>query len=481
MHPRSERDFLTLYQALQQWHEVETTKIKHAYPIRDDPERKEKFQELLLQETRFLQDIDRLHMVASEENRKDSIQRLLIRMSDPRQWHGSDGRGNVHMDTRPNQRARQLMRLYNALIESETTDETRLELLLNVRYTIEEYAQTTNYAAPKELLVLIEREKDLISRARRPELMQGLRQRIASLFLEFIKIPDFNPEAAKHSKLPYIRDTYLQNQRIQPKDGGITFSTTRTVKVDYRFCPSCAQYKNSASFLSSRHCQECDLTSNIAVRRSNEREIDGMADWMATDEMHKTKRLSKIYAQLKQAILAATDYPNEQSRQKALEMVDTTFAHHCVSIPLTQLSTKQLRYLCEVVWKGQSAISRFHRPTEGQKLSNAVGIPFVQGSEQNRFIDYGQLMMTRWDPLQPLTPWNCILLDKSEVKSHDHHTLALFLKQLKENLELIRSKSCSNEDLESIPGAIGPAQLYSPSFVLAVQSKHVMARQRFNE
>ena len=44
----------------------------------------------------------------------------------------------------------------------------------------------------REIVELVDREADLLNRGRSPKTMEGLRQRISSLFLAFIETPEFN-------------------------------------------------------------------------------------------------------------------------------------------------------------------------------------------------------------------------------------------------------------------------------------------------
>ena len=53
----------------------------------------------------------------------------------------------------------------------------------------------------REIIELIDREADLIMRGVSNTNLEGLRQRIATLFLEYCKNPMFNPEIARHLKV----------------------------------------------------------------------------------------------------------------------------------------------------------------------------------------------------------------------------------------------------------------------------------------
>jgi IQ and ubiquitin-like domain-containing protein len=87
------------------------------------------------------------------------------------------------------------------------------------------------------------------------------------------------------------------------------------------------------------------------------------------------------------------------------------------------LQESDLRYLIDVVWNRKSVIS---------------GV---------RNVD--QLILTRWDPKQELSPWNCILMTKSEAATHD----------------------CQ----------LDPDALYSVEFRQRIFQKHVSSRQHFGQ
>ena len=54
----------------------------------------------------------------------------------------------------------------------------------------------------RDVVELIDREADMLNRGRSETSLQGLRKRLANLFLQFIETPEFNPEAARFQKVP---------------------------------------------------------------------------------------------------------------------------------------------------------------------------------------------------------------------------------------------------------------------------------------
>lgn len=53
----------------------------------------------------------------------------------------------------------------------------------------------------RDIVDLIDREVDLMTRGVKAARLEGLRKRISTLFLQYIKIPAFNPEVAKLLKV----------------------------------------------------------------------------------------------------------------------------------------------------------------------------------------------------------------------------------------------------------------------------------------
>lgn len=53
----------------------------------------------------------------------------------------------------------------------------------------------------RDIMDLIDREVDLVTRGVKAASLEGLRKRISTLFLQYVKTPAFNPEVAKHLKV----------------------------------------------------------------------------------------------------------------------------------------------------------------------------------------------------------------------------------------------------------------------------------------
>ena len=149
-------------------------------------------EELLYKETKLLQTIDRLQLVAQDVQRERRVDAQLRDMSAPKTWNLTNG-DVVEVHTPFTIRAHELMHLYQGLTLPKPTTPERLDVLLHVKYTVKEF----DCSLTREIVQLIDREADLLNRGRSAKTLDGLRKRLANLFLAFIETPEFNPEAVR--------------------------------------------------------------------------------------------------------------------------------------------------------------------------------------------------------------------------------------------------------------------------------------------
>ena len=191
MRPKKKSDFKILHEELETWNTQETMKIKQS--SMDKEEKQKALQKLLFKETKLLQTIDRLKVLAQKENTEDNVNKMLSKMSKPKRWNLKDGHV-IEVHTPYTTRAIELQQLYFGLQVPILTTEERLDVLLHVKWTVKEF----DCNLTREIVDLIDREADLLSRGRNPKTLTGLRRRISHLFLTFIETPEFNPEVAKY-------------------------------------------------------------------------------------------------------------------------------------------------------------------------------------------------------------------------------------------------------------------------------------------
>lgn len=178
MHPKTRKDFTILYNELEAWRLNETKKIKAAVNMNAE-EKKLALLQLLNKETKILQQIDRLKIVAAGKNKTEKIQNFLKAMSDPKLWKRTDER-YTEVHTPFSTRAKELMDLYNGLRLPFLSTDERLDVLLHTKWTVKEF----DCNLTREIVDLIDREADMLNRGRSEDSsLEGLRKRLSNLFL----------------------------------------------------------------------------------------------------------------------------------------------------------------------------------------------------------------------------------------------------------------------------------------------------------
>ncbi|XP_005402382.1 PREDICTED: IQ and ubiquitin-like domain-containing protein [Chinchilla lanigera] len=244
--PKTSEDFELLYNALELWRQEELTRINQCLT---GAERKAALCELLEKETQIIASIGRHRYIACTENQEEVIQAFMDKCSSPKVWRRSDGK-IVEMATQFTVRARELQNIYKCIKLQNISQDERLDILLTLKHTVKEH----ECELTQEILELIDREVDLMMRGVKPENLEGLRKRIATLFFHYIKTPLFNPEAARYLKVP--QDPLKFYKKIY-------------------FCRSCQLYLPSTEFAvtsTARHifkCRQCVSLENEAQRRES--------------------------------------------------------------------------------------------------------------------------------------------------------------------------------------------------------------------
>ncbi|XP_061898951.1 IQ and ubiquitin-like domain-containing protein isoform X1 [Entelurus aequoreus] len=292
--PQKREDLNLLYHALEKWrsdkeHQINTT-------LRGS-ERKAALCSLLEQETQYIATIGRHGIAIRSNNYNKAVRKFLDKSSTPHQWRAADGR-LIEMDTPDTIRARELGDLYDCVAMSPISQEQRLDILLCLKQTVEEHpCQLT-----RDIVELLHREEDLMRRQVKSTNLEGLRKRLSTLFLQFIRTPGFNPEVAKHLKVP---------------------KSPSMLKNDVFLCHGCQRYLCSSQFRScakahlGRRCLDCTRLRNIAGSRD---------DFSCYKNMLKRLRDSELVL-------------NKDN-----------------TIPFL-LQVEDLQYLVEVIWGARSALS----------------------------------------------------------------------------------------------------------------------------
>eukprot|EP00794_Sanderia_malayensis_P007339 gene7339-8159_t len=294
MNPKSKEDFDLLYAALERWRREEIEKINE---VHSGPERKAALVGLLEQESYLIASIERHRIKANNENKEKGIKQFLDKAASPKKWKTYDGT-MMEVDTPYTLRAQELRDLYNSLQMKYLTQEERLDVLLTLKHTVKEHECKLTH----EISELIDRETELLMRGVKESNLEGLRQRISTLYIQFCKIPLFNPEAARLLKVPQDPSTLRKN---------------------VYFCPSCTSYLPSSDFpLASNskivgRCRRCAKLDNDA-------------------------RLRQDFSKFSEMLLTLRRQEEEYNDGSKIAFI---------------IQDADLRYLVENIWNGQSSLS----------------------------------------------------------------------------------------------------------------------------
>ncbi|NWQ87851.1 IQUB protein, partial [Burhinus bistriatus] len=244
LNPKTKDDFELLYNALELWRQEETERINRTLT---GAERKAAFCGILEKEAQLIASIGRHKLNADEENQQKAILRFLDKCAQPKRWKAYDGKV-TEMDTQYTLRARELFEIYRSVSMNDIPKDERIDVLLTLRRTVKEHECKLTW----EIVELIDREVDLMSREVKECNLGGLRKRICTLFLQYIKTPKFNPEVARILKVPPDPLKLYKN---------------------VNFCHSCENYLPSTEFpvpansCTIGRCHLCCKLDNEARRR----------------------------------------------------------------------------------------------------------------------------------------------------------------------------------------------------------------------
>ncbi|CAM6006610.1 unnamed protein product [Sphagnum balticum] len=133
---------------------------------------------------------------AQTDQKKTNHKLCFTRETQTYEWISKSTKVKRHSDGRITEvhtpftiRAKELMDLYKGLKMKNISTDERLDILLNTKWTVKEW----DCNLTREIVDLIDREANMLDRGRPEKSLEGLRQRLANLFLQFIEYPLFNP------------------------------------------------------------------------------------------------------------------------------------------------------------------------------------------------------------------------------------------------------------------------------------------------
>ncbi|XP_071597116.1 IQ motif and ubiquitin-like domain-containing protein [Heliangelus exortis] len=323
LNPKTTDDFELLYHDLELWKQEETERINRTLT---GAERKAAFCGLLEEEANLIALFGRKKLDAHEENHQKAVFQFLDKCSQPKRWKAYDGRITV-MDTQYTLRARELFEIYRNITMYSLPKDERTAVLLTVRSTVKEH----ECKLTQEILELIDREFDLMSREVKECNLEGLRKRICTLFLQFVKIPEVNPEVARILKVPPDPLKLYKN---------------------VHFCHGCENYFPSTEFpipANSRTIGKC----RSCYRLEN--------------EAHQRKAFSKYKPILENLRKSEVDYGDDSKIVFLVQLHD-------------------LHYMIETIWNCQSALSA---------CSDIYDLVMIRWDKQQEWSPWNTILLTK--------------------------------------------------------------------------------------
>ncbi|NXH51159.1 IQUB protein, partial [Rhabdornis inornatus] len=329
LNPKTKEDFELLYHDLELWMQEETERINRTL---NGAERKAALCALLEEETQLIACIGMHKLDANLENQQKAIMhflqlyKLFLKCAQPRRWKAFDGK-ITEMDTQSTLRGKELLEIYRSITMKDIPKDERISVLLTVKCTVKEH----ECKLTQEIVALIDREIDLMSREVKECNLEGLRKRICTLFLQYIKIPEFNPEAAGLLKVP--QDPLKLYKRVY-------------------FCHSCENYLASTEFPipANSHaigrCRSCYRLDNEARQRE---------------------------AYLKYRLIL------EDLRKSEVDHQDDSKIVFSVQLP-------DMQYLIENIWNCQSALSA---------SSDLYDLVMVRWDKQHEWSPWNTILLTK--------------------------------------------------------------------------------------
>ncbi|NWR64767.1 IQUB protein, partial [Bucorvus abyssinicus] len=323
LNPKTKEDFELLFRALELWRQEETEQINRTLT---GVERKAALCGLLEQEAQLIASIGRHKLNADEENHQKAVLQFLDKCAQPKRWKAFDGK-ITEVDTQYTLRARELFEVYSSVSVNDVPKDERIDVLLTLRRTVKEHECKLTL----EIVELIDREVDLMSREVKEYNLEGLRKRICTLFLQYIKTPKFNPEVARILKVPPDPLKLYKN---------------------VNFCHSCENYLPSTEFpvpANSQTIGRCRLCCKL------------------DNEARRRETILKYKLVLENLRKSEADYQDEAKIVFLVQHQD-------------------LQYMIETIWGCQSALSA---------CSDLYDLVMVRWNKQHEWSPWNTILLTK--------------------------------------------------------------------------------------
>lgn len=200
---------------------------------------------LLDKEVELLRCIEDYRSKVKEDSKKIKQQRFLEEISKPIAWYGRSGK-LITMETIEIQKARKLKELYNSFIRSDLDVKERLELLVDMKFALQEF----RHPLAEEIITLLDQECDLLVRRYNTHQLEFLRRRTAGAIIRLIETSELNSGVTK----------YKDRRDFKKMEHG-----------NLHFCELCHQIKPHTDFPLDTRMSGCLICKSCSWKDVNER------------------------------------------------------------------------------------------------------------------------------------------------------------------------------------------------------------------
>ncbi|EUB64763.1 IQ and ubiquitin-like domain-containing protein [Echinococcus granulosus] len=309
--PKTRYDIDRLFNALEEWH---VNKVNNAYRNSSTLViRKANMGLVLDKEVEFIKKITQKQIELSDYGKMREQEHFIEKAASTVCWRDMKGRGPVEKDTPYTLFGKSLLTLYEDLKSSSLSKTERMDLLLTVKKLAGKYPSSLSC----DIVMLAERETELMLRNIPVPMLTGLRQRILQRFIQFCKVPEYNPAVAPFLPIPDKNDP---NAR------------TKMWKDTHR-CISCGGYLQIAKFGVSARAKHLDVCLFCWRQGNRGRDrVDLEPYRLILEDLQKSE-----------AELIRKAHRNKKAELREMELV--------------ALDEADIYFLVNKIWNGRSALS----------------------------------------------------------------------------------------------------------------------------
>lgn len=232
--PRSKADFAMLYNMIDKWKKSETERIK---AMTCGPARIAEMYLLLEKEVEMLRSLERQKKQVKLDKMVQRDIDFFKTIGDPLEWNSYYKNLYIQMDTLETQKGREYHELYLNVCNKNLDRESRLEALLNIKTLLKDHICQISM----ELLRLVDRACELITRGLSNRHLEVLQLRIEGLLMYHIKQPECSFNVT--TRMIRVKEKLMEDnlfycircKKLKTHDQFTLHSQTK----DFRTCLSC--------------------------------------------------------------------------------------------------------------------------------------------------------------------------------------------------------------------------------------------------